>query len=120
MPRDHSLGLYLVRFTDAAGDHIAASHAPRYATPAQKAAVEKRISDALRPASVDFPEGNPDIRVTEIKLVDDPAVIQKAVDDLKNQQPNRVGADELGLDTPNRILNDPTISRDIAANQTPG
>lgn len=110
--------IYLVRFQLADGPHIAAAHEVKAVTPQQLDEVKRRIAWVMNQTSAEYPNGNPDFKILEVRESSHEE-IQGEAQKLK-AIPGRVGADEIGLDTPNRVLNEPQITQAIAANQTPG
>ena len=64
---------------------------------------------------------NPDAEIdfNSVRVVTDPAQIDKAVAELKAENPERILGHELGLDVTNRLLTNPEVARTIAAAQSP-
>lgn len=120
MPRNQSMQMFAVRFSLADGEHIACAHAVPWENEAGKTKFVKNIIRGLTPSTTTTPEGNPDFKLISIEPVSHPDDIKKMVADLYEKNPNRVGAETLGLDTPNRILHEPDITRALAAQQIPG
>lgn len=102
--------LYLVRFKIGDMDFIAAAHSEAYKNADHKVFINKEISRGI--------EANPDAKVTSIEPVDDYRAITQAVVGKKLRRPDQPHADELGLDTPNRLISNPEVSQAITANRT--
>jgi hypothetical protein len=109
---------YLVRFKLADGEHVACAHAIKAHNDAERAHVTREIVRAMNATSVEYPQGNPDFAIIEISEAGHPEVAAAAAK--LQADPNRIGAEQLGLDTPNRILTDPSITQRLAADQVPG
>lgn len=119
MPRNRSMGIYLVRFTGPDGEHIAAHRNIPAATDAEMERVKADVERSMRPATEQYPEGNPDITVIEVRPVKDYNEITRAAAELKERNPDRPLLHEIGLDSPNRALHEPEIMRNLAASQPP-
>lgn len=64
-----------------------------------------------------FVSHNPDGKFISVVPLQSEQHLQEAIDALRAENPGRPLANELGLDTPNRIMADPQIARDLAAQQ---
>lgn len=104
--------LYQVNFDLPDGEHIMAVHSISIRTSGDAAFVREKITKLVKV--------NPDANNIRIKAVRDPEEIEKAAKELHEANPDRILADDLGLDTANRLLTDPSIARNLGAAQTPG
>jgi hypothetical protein len=109
---------YLVRFKLADGEHIAASQSIKAMTNEQKRFVTGEITRSLNPPLPDYPDGNPDFAIIEIREASIEEILEAAAK--LRETPGRIGADQIGLDHPSRIISEPAITQNIAATQVPG
>lgn len=92
--------LYLVTFSLPDGKHLM---------------IQNSHPSVARQHAIDKLSLNEDAKLISIERLRDQAHHEEAKAALLAEDPHRIGAEELGLDTPNRILNDPQIARDVAA-----
>lgn len=105
------LQLYLVRFELPDGEHLASLRSVALTDENAAAFVTRDARTKLAT--------NEDVKILDIEPIPDgdegEKFIQENTRKLYEKYPDRVGAEQLGLDTPNRIITDPEIARGLAS-----
>lgn len=92
--------LYLIRYSLPDGKHLMTMNA--------------HPSVAEKDAKI-FVGRNPDAKFESFEILQSEQQLLDEIEKIRAENPNRPLANELGLDTPERIMTDPTIARNLAA-----
>lgn len=104
---------FAFRFSLPDGDHIG-RHTMHIRSDIKKDGVRKAVIDSINKGLGQNEDAHFDGNVLE-ESTHDHSVIDKMVAKLRAENPNRPLANDLGLDTNNRLLTNPEVARNIAA-----